>query len=106
MLHRLAAFIKYAQIEDRPMIKSHNQPGRDEKATATDLRHILGDMDDETAVAILALDPSIAQIEEAGVWLDGGNDVLGEQRRPFDPVVAQILDLVEVEEDEPPFANR
>lgn len=88
------------------MTKPNSQSGREEKATQTDLRHILGDMDDETAVAILALDPSIAQVEEAGVWLNGGNEVLGEQRQPFDAVVAQILDLVEVEEEEPGPAKR
>jgi hypothetical protein len=83
------------------MTKPNSQSSRDEKATLNDLRHILGDMDDETAVAILALEPSIAQVEETGVWLNGENDVLGERRRPFDAVVARILDLVEVEEDDP-----
>lgn len=70
-------------------------------ATQADLRQILGDMDDETAVAILILEPTVAQIEEAGVWLNGANDVLGKERRPFDAVVARILDLVEVEDPEP-----
>lgn len=88
------------------MTKPNSQAARDKKATHTDLRQILGDMDDETAVAILALDPTIAQIEEAGVWLSGADDVLGDQRRPFDAVVAQILDLVEVEDEDPGLAKR
>lgn len=89
------------------MAKSNNRSDRTEKATQVDLRHILGDMDDETAVAILALDPSIAQIKEVSVWLSGDDDdVLGEHRRPFDPVVAQILDLVDVEDDEPHAVKR
>jgi hypothetical protein len=83
------------------MAESGNgQPGRTDKATRTDLQQILGDMDDETAVAILALDPNVSQIEEVGVWLSGDADVLGKEVRPFDTVVAQILDLVEIEEDE------
>lgn len=79
--------------------------GRTEKATRTDLQQILGDMDDETAVAILALDPNVEQIEEVGVWLSGDEDILGKERRPVDTVVAQILDLVEIEE-EPPSPRR
>jgi hypothetical protein len=89
------------------MAKSTNgQSGRTDKATRTDLQQILGDMDDETAVAILALDPNVAQIEEVGVWLSGDEDVLGKQRRPFDTVVAQILDLVEIEDQEPSSPKR
>ncbi len=88
------------------MAKSDNShSGRTEKATRTDLQQILGDMDDETAVAILALDPNVEQIEEVGVWISGDEDILGKERRPVDTVVAQILDLVEIEE-EPPSPRR
>jgi hypothetical protein len=58
-------------------------------------------MDQQTAVAILALQPSIAQVEEARIWLDGGGDVLGKEQRPLDGVVAQIFDMLTVEEEEP-----
>ena len=89
------------------MAKSDNgQPARTEKATRADLQQILGDMDDETAVAILALGPNVEQIEEVGVWLSGDEDVLGKEGRPFDTVVAQILDLVEVVDEEPPSPTR
>ena len=59
-----------------------------------DLQHILGDVDDSTAVAILALRPSVAQLEEAQVWLSGAGDVLGKEHRPLDGVVAQIYDTL------------
>lgn len=84
----------------------NGQFGRTEKATRADLLQFLGDMDDETAVAILALDPNVAQIEEVGVWLGGDADVLGKEGRPFDRVVAQILDLIQIEEDEPSSPSR
>ncbi len=38
---------------------------RHQDATESDLHQILGDMDDSTALAILALHPSVAQLEEA-----------------------------------------
>jgi hypothetical protein len=63
-------------------------------------------MDDEAAVAVLALHPSIPQIEEARIWLDGGSEVLGKEHRPQDPVIAQILELVAIEDDDPPAPKR
>lgn len=79
------------------------QSGNTQKATRSDLQHILGEMDDETAVTILALEPNIAQIEEANLWLSGGAEALAKEHRPLDAVVEQILDLVAVEDEEPPL---
>ena len=42
------------------------------QATGSDLHQVLGDMDDSTAVAILALHPTVAQLEATRVWLNGG----------------------------------
>ena len=67
--------------------------GNTQKATRSDLQHILGEMDDETAVAILALGPNVAQIEEANLWLSGGEDILSKQDRPIDAVVAPGVSL-------------
>ena len=75
---------------------------RDQDATGSDLHQILGDMDDSTAVAILALHPSVAQLEEARVWLNGGGDVLGKEHRPLDGVVGKIFDTLTADEEEPP----
>jgi len=72
------------------------------KATASDAHQILGDMDDSTLVAIMALHPSVAQLEEARLWLDGAGDVLGKEKRPLDGVVAQIFDMLALEDEEQP----
>ena len=72
------------------------------KATASDAHQILGDMDDSTLVAIMALHPSVAQLEEARLWLNGAGDVLGKEKRPLDGVVALIFDMLSVEEEEQP----
>jgi len=74
---------------------------RHQDATESDLHQILGDMDDSTALAILALHPSVAQLEEARVWLNGGGDILGKEHRPLDGVVAEIFDMLRVEDEEP-----
>jgi len=48
------------------------KPNSEQEATRGDFRQILGDLDDSTALAILALHPTVAQLEEARIWLDGG----------------------------------
>lgn len=75
-------------------------PGGSGRATAEDLHHVLGAMDDATTIAILALQPTLSQLEEARLWLDGADDIVGEQRHPLDGVVAQIFDLLDVDEEE------
>ena len=79
---------------------------RHQDATESDLHQILGDMDDSTALAILALHPSVAQLEEARVWLNGGGDILGKEHRPLDGVVAEIFDMLKVDEEELPPTGR
>jgi hypothetical protein len=76
-----------------------------QEATGSDVHQILCDMDDSTAVAIMALRPTVAQLEEARVWLNGAGDVLGREHRPLDGVVAEIFDMLKVEE-EPPRSGR
>ncbi len=71
-------------------------------ASAEDVHQILGEMDDSTAVAILALHPSTAQLEAARVWLTGAGDVLGKEQRPLDGIEAAIFDLLNVEDEEEP----
>jgi hypothetical protein len=76
------------------------KPNSGQEATGRDLQQILGDLDDSMVLAILALDPTVAQLEEARVRLNGQDDALG--HRPLDSVVAEIFDMLNVEEEEPP----
>ena len=82
------------------------QSAHRQTATGRDVHAILGDMEDSTAVAILALHPTVAQLEEARVWLNGGGEVLGKEHRPLDGVVAEIFDMLKVEEEQPPPSGR
>lgn len=76
-----------------------HKPQSGQEATAPDVRRVLGDLDDGTIVAILRLQPTVAQIEEVRVRLDGEDDPLGHRR--LGGVVAEILDMVKVDEEEP-----
>lgn len=76
------------------------KPNSGQEATGRDLHQILGDLDDSTVLAILALHPTVAELEEVRVRLDGGDDALGQ--RSLGGVVAEVFDMLKVDEEEPP----
>lgn len=66
-----------------------------------DVRCIVGDVDDATALAILALNPTTADLERAALSAAGNSDALGRQIRSLTRVAGAILDLLTADEDEP-----
>jgi hypothetical protein len=74
-------------------------------ATHNDIKGILGDINPADMLAIMSLRPTIADIEEASVWLAGDVDVFG-AGEPVKGVASDIVTiLTENEEEEPPRAG-
>jgi hypothetical protein len=75
-------------------------------ATRNDIKGILGDIDPAEMLAIMALKPTIADIEEASVWLDGDPDVFG-AGKAVQGVASEIVAILteNEEEEEPPRAG-
>ncbi len=71
-------------------------------ASREDVRRLLGDIDDAEILEILALKPSIADLEEAAVWATGDGDVLDRSGRPLTGVAAKIVEILDTEAEEPP----
>ena len=71
---------------------------RGRTATRDDLIHIIGELDDDTAVEILALGPSVAEVEEAFMWIAGEGDVVDRAGRPLAGRTAAIVDILAAEE--------
>jgi hypothetical protein len=69
--------------------------------TRDDIKGILGDIDPATMLAILSLRPTIANIEEASVWLEGDADVFG-AGEPAKGVVSDIITILTEDEEEEP----
>jgi hypothetical protein len=67
-------------------------------ATHNDVRDVLGKLDDDKMVAIMALKPTIVDIEEASMWLSGDADVFGPGRALKD-VAARIVTLLKADEE-------
>jgi hypothetical protein len=69
------------------------------EVTSNDVLRLFGDVDTETLVEILALNPTFAEIEEAALRIAGNGEAIGRTQAPG--TVTAILDLLEpyVEED-------
>jgi len=72
------------------------------QASSEDVRRILGDLDEAKVVEILALRPSVVELEEASIWASGDGDVLGKSGRPLSAVEAAIVDILAADEEEEP----
>ncbi len=62
-------------------------------ASSDDVRRLFGHLDDHTIASVLALKPTLAQLEEAAARSAGAGDIFGDIR-PAKGVVEEILDLV------------
>lgn len=71
-----------------------------------DLVHLVGDIDDVQLTQILSLEPSMADIEEAVLWIDGEADELAKSGRALTGKAAAIFEILaaDLEEEPPPAA--
>ena len=75
--------------------------GATASATPDDIRGALGDLDQDQVLAIMSLRPTIADIEQASVLLDGDPDVFG-AGMAVKGVASEIVAIVTEDEDEEP----
>jgi hypothetical protein len=68
-------------------------------ATYADVKEVLGGMDDGKITSILALRPTVTDIEEASMWLSGDMDVFG-RGRPLKNLPGQIVAILTAGEEE------
>jgi len=61
-------------------------------ATSDDVARVLGDLDPSKMLPILALRPTILDVEEASMWLAGDRDVFGPSL-PLQGVPSQIVTI-------------
>jgi hypothetical protein len=80
------------------------QPSASTRASVDrdDVIHILGGIDEDMIIGILALNPTFDDLEQAAIWAAGDGDVLARQGHPVTGVVADIVDILTANEEEPP----
>lgn len=71
------------------------------RITTSDVRRLLGDVDDATLTAVLALKPSLVDLEDAAACLAGNDAVLTERGHDASGIASRILELLAEDEDEP-----
>ncbi len=80
--------------------------GKPVTATRDDLLHLFGEIDERKLLDILALGPTVAEIEEASLWAAGNGDVLAKGGHPLSSTAADVVNiLIADEEEEPPPAR-
>jgi hypothetical protein len=93
------SFIVVAAVSEGPMPQSNS--GGTALATRDDVKGILGNLDPADMLAIMSLQPTIADIEEASLWLAGDADVFG-AGEPVKGVASDIVTILTENEDEEP----
>jgi hypothetical protein len=70
-----------------------------EIAGAADVRGVFGTIDDDRLATILALRPTLAELEEASLWLSGDADVFG-PGRPLSEAAGRIVTVLTADEED------
>ena len=73
-------------------------------ATRQELKHVLGDIDDARTLEVLALGPTVAELEQTMVWAEGEGDTLGKEGRPLVGTAAKVYDIL-IRDEEPAEAR-
>jgi len=74
-------------------------PNREAAAAPDDIQRILGTLDEAKLLDIMALRPTIFDVEEASLWLAADSDVFG-AGRPLKPVAGEIVAILTADEEE------
>ncbi len=78
---------------------------RETLATADEIKHIFRNLDDAKLLAILALRPTILDLEQASMWLSGDKDVFG-AGQPLRGVAGDIVAILTADEEEEQTRSR
>ena len=76
-----------------PQIEEKQNASRDEIVA------ILGPLDEDKLIALVNLRPTVAEVEEASVWLDGDRDVFGAEP-PLRGKASDIVTLLTADQEE------
>src|SRR5262249_4276862 len=71
-----------------------------EPATPDDAKRLLGDADESKIAEILAVKPTIWELEEAAIWHRGDGDVLGKSGRALSGKSARIFEILSADDED------
>jgi hypothetical protein len=68
-------------------------------ASSDEVKRILGELDAEQLLDILALHPTLLDVEQASLWLAGDADVFG-AGQPLPALAGEIVAILSVDDEE------
>jgi len=71
------------------------------RASAEDVRRVLGDIDTAKVLEIMGLRPTALDLEQASMWLAGDTDVFG-AGQPLPPTAGSIVAILTADEEDEP----
>jgi hypothetical protein len=69
-------------------------------AERADVIRLFGEIDEEDILQLLALQPTVMELQEAAAWLEGEGDILARAGHPMTPRIAGILEIVDRRDEE------
>ncbi|HUI20973.1 MAG TPA: hypothetical protein VLZ74_08010 [Methylocella sp.] len=84
------------------MSKERTTAAPPEIVSCDELRRILGEIESTKITEILALRPTLQELEEAALWVSGDGDLLGKRGHRLSAVAAAIVDIVQTSQEEEP----
>lgn len=76
-----------------------NSGGGGAAATSDDIISILGPLDQDKLIEIISLQPTVAEVEQASIWLSGDTDVFG-AATPVKGKASHIVTILTADEQE------
>jgi len=76
-------------------------PAHGTLASPDDIRRIIANLDDEKLLDIIALQPTVLDIEEASLWLAGDSDIFGVGKQ-LSSIAGEIVAILTADEEEEP----
>jgi len=76
-------------------------PAHGTVASPDDIRRIIANLDDEKLLDIMALQPTVLDIEEASLWLTGDSDIFG-PGKPLGSIAGEIVAILTADQEEEP----
>jgi len=80
--------------------KADREAPRGRPITARDVFEVCGEIDDTQVVAIVDLQPSYEELEEAAAWAAEEGDALRDSDRPLNGKVSAIYEILATELDQ------
>ena len=79
-----------------------NKNAQDTTATPEDLLRIIRELDADVVAEILALHPTVTDLEVVAMILTGDSDILGKTGRSQTGIIAEIVDILADDDEEEP----